>query len=47
MLKKLGFFNVKLNFFMNNFYKLTHFQKQPFGNVLENKCPEKFQNTQS
>ena len=40
-------FNVKLNLFMNNFYKQTHFQKQPFANVLENKCPEQFRNTQN
>ena len=40
-------FNVKLNLFMNNFYKQTHFQKQPFANVLKNKCPEQFRNTQN
>ena len=25
----------------------THFQKQPFVNVLQNKCSEKFRNTQN
>ena len=45
MLKKSGYFNVKLNLFVNDFYK--HFQKQPFTNVLQNKYSEKFRNTQN
>ena len=36
------FFNIKLKFLMNNFclfsVSWTHFQKQPFADVLQNRC---------